>query len=270
MEHTLNFLSLGSGSSGNCYYLYTDTDSLMIDVGVGIRSLKKTFVQYGLSLMKVRNILVTHDHADHIKSVGSLSGDYKLNVYSTQNVHAGIDRNYCVRRKIAAEHKHYVKPGEPFMLGEFKVTAFHVPHDSSDNVGYKVEWNNIVFVLMTDIGHITDEMHHMIAQADYLVIEANHDTEMLANGPYPDHLKRRIVSGTGHLNNRQCAEALVASASKRLKHVWLCHLSEENNHPDLALKTVKQMLSEHNTDTADKINVTVLKRTSATGVFELK
>ena len=269
MEHSLNFLSLGSGSSGNCYYLFSDTDSLMIDVGVGIRTIKKTFVQYGLSLSNVRHILVTHDHADHIKSVGSISGDYKLDVYSSQNVHAGIDRNYCVRRKIAAEHKHYVKVGDPFCVGEFMVTAFPVPHDSTDNVGYKIEWGNIVFAIMTDVGHVTDDIRAVISQADYLVIEANHDEEMLASGIYPDHLKRRITCGTGHLSNRKCAQALIECASSKLKHVWLCHLSEENNHPDLALKTVEQELSAHRDGKEWNFEVTVLKRTSPTGVFVL-
>lgn len=270
MEQILHFLSLGSSSSGNCYYLYSDTDGLLIDIGVGVRGLKKNFAQYGLSLSKVHHLLVTHDHADHIKSVGSLSSDYKLNVYSTQNVHAGIDRNYCVRRKIPAEHKRYIKPGEPFTVGEFKVTAFRVPHDSSDNVGYKIEWGNLVFALMTDVGHVTDEMKAVIREADYLVLEANHDKEMLANGPYPEHLKQRITCGTGHLNNHLCAETLVENASEKLKHVWLCHLSEENNHPDLALKTVTQILTDRGVLAKHPFEITVLKRLSPTGVFDLK
>ena len=269
MEQTLHFLSLGSSSSGNCYYLYSDTDGVMIDVGIGVRSLKKYFIQYGLSLSKVHHLLITHDHADHIKSVGSLSTDYKLDVYTTQNVHAGIDRNYCVRRKIAAEHKRYITPGEPFTIGEFKVTAFRVPHDSTDNVGYKIEWGDLVFALMTDVGHVTDEMKAVISEADYLVLEANHDEEMLANGHYPEHLKRRITCGTGHLNNRLCAETLANTASEKLKHVWLCHLSEENNHPDLALKTVTQTLEESGTFARFPFGVTVLKRLSPTGVFDL-
>lgn len=270
MEQILHFLSLGSSSSGNCYYLYSDTDGLLIDIGVGVRGLKKNFAQYGLSLSKVHHLLVTHDHADHIKSVGSLSSDYKLNVYSTQNVHAGIDRNYCVRRKIPAEHKRYIKPGEPFTIGEFKVTAFRVPHDSSDNVGYKIEWGNLVFALMTDVGHVTDEMKAVIREADYLVLEANHDKEMLANGPYPEHLKQRITCGTGHLNNHLCAETLVENASEKLKHVWLCHLSEENNKPELAWNTVVRALENVGIDTEKDVKIEVLRRKLPTGIFELK
>lgn len=266
----LNFISMGSGSSGNCYYLYTETDGLLIDAGVGIRTLKKHFVQYGLSLASVHNILITHDHADHIKAVGCLSNDYKLNVYSTQNVHAGIDRNYCVKKKIAAEHKRYIKTGEWFEVGEFTVTAWHVPHDSTDNVCYRIEHGGVTFGLMTDVGHMTDELKQLVADSDYLVIEANHDVDMLMRGSYPDYLKRRITCGTGHMNNTVCGQTLVENATPRLKHVWLCHLSEENNHPDLALKTVEEILRSSGIVAGKDFKLDVLKRKSPTGIYELK
>lgn len=265
----LKFLSLGSSSSGNCYLIYTETDAMFIDAGVGVRTLKKYFNQYGLSMSKVHNILITHDHADHIKSVGSLSNDYKLEVYSTQNVHAGIDRNYCVKKKIAAEHKHYIKTGEKFQVGEFTVTAWHVPHDSTDNVCYQVEHEGVVFSIMTDVGHVTDELKQVVASSDYLVIEANHDVEMLMRGNYPEYLKRRITCGTGHMNNSLCGQTILENARPRLKHVWLCHLSEENNHPDLALKTVQDILQKGGMK-VDNGFVEVLRRKTPQGVYELK
>ena len=151
----LKFISFGSGSSGNSYYLYTETDSLLIDVGVGIRTLKKHFHNYGLRFEDVHHILITHDHADHVKSVGSLSTDYHLPVYATRKVHAGIERNYCVRKKIVPNHAHIIEKGVPFVVGEFRVTPFGVPHDSTDNVGYFVEHEGVTFCLITDVGHIT-------------------------------------------------------------------------------------------------------------------
>lgn len=120
----LRFISFGSGSSGNCYYLFTETDSLLIDVGVGIRTLKKHFHNYGLRFEDVHNILITHDHADHVKSVGSLSNDYHLPVYTTRKVHSGIENNYCVRKKINGANVHVVEKGVPFTLGEFRITPF--------------------------------------------------------------------------------------------------------------------------------------------------
>ena len=151
----LRFISFGSGSSGNSYYLYTETDSILIDVGVGIRTLKKHFHNYGLRFEDVHHIFVTHDHADHVKSVGSLSSDYHLPVYTTRKVHVGIERNYCVRKKIAPNLVHIIEKSVPLNVGEFKITPFGVPHDSTDNVGYFVECEGVTFCLITDVGHIT-------------------------------------------------------------------------------------------------------------------
>ena len=116
--------------------LYTDGDGLLIDAGVGIRTLKKHFQDYGLQLQQVKHILVTHDHADHVKSVGKISGDCNLPVYATREVHQGILQNYCVRKKITPINTKLIEKNKPFQLGDFRITAFSVPHDSADNVGY--------------------------------------------------------------------------------------------------------------------------------------
>ena len=265
----LKFISFGSGSSGNCYFLYTENDGLLIDVGVGIRTLKKHFRDYGLSLAQVKHLLITHDHADHIKSVGSISHEYHLPVYATKAVHKGIDRNYCVQRKVADDLRRHVVTGTPMQLGDFKVTAFSVPHDASDNVGYMIEACGVTFCLMTDIGSVTDEMKEYIGKAQYLVIEANHDVEMLMQGPYPQHLKVRIQSETGHLDNTSCGEAIAQNMQEHLRQVWLCHLSEENNHPELARKTVESVLRSYGIVAGKDLQIDVLKRTMPTGIFEL-
>ena len=143
----LRFISFGSGSSGNCYYLYTENDGLMIDAGVGVRALKKYFRDYGLNLSHLHHLLITHDHADHIKCVGSISHDLLLPVYATEQVHQGIDRNYCVTRKVSAADRRLVEPGITMTLGDFTVTPFSVPHDSSDNVGFMVQAEGINFCI---------------------------------------------------------------------------------------------------------------------------
>lgn len=265
----LKFISFGSGSSGNCYYLFTATDGLLIDTGIGIRTLKKYFKEYGLSFSNVHNILITHDHADHVKSVGSLSCEYNLPVYTTEKVHEGIGRNYCVHRKVSPEMKRFVEKGDTFMVGGFTVTTFGVPHDSADNVGYCIECEGVTFCLMTDAGCVTDEMKAFIGKADYLVIEANHDEEMLKGGPYPEHLKDRIMSDSGHLSNKVCGYALAENMSERLKKVWLCHLSEDNNHPELARKTVESILGAHGIITGTDLELEVLKRKVPSGIHEL-
>lgn len=266
----VNFISFGSGSSGNCYFLYTENDGLLIDVGVGIRSLKKHFKDYGLTLPQIHRILITHDHADHIKSVGSISHDLQLPVFTTEAVHHGIDRNYCVTRKINAANRHVLVPGTTEQLGDFTVTPFSVPHDSSDNVGYFIRVEDITFCVITDAGCITEEMEKYINDANYLVIEANHDKEMLMQGPYPEYLKSRILSDTGHLSNDVCAEAIAKNATEKMRHVWLCHLSEENNHPELARKTIESILRSYGIVAGKDFALDILKRTLPTGIFELK
>jgi len=265
----LRFISFGSGSSGNCYFLFTETDGLLIDVGVGIRTLKKHFRDYGLSLSKVHRLLITHDHADHIKSVGSMSYEYKLPVYATKIVHEGIDRNYCVQRKVSEEQRYIMEPGVTVQMGEFSVTPFTVPHDSSDNVGYFIEAGDTAFCIITDAGSVTDEMAGYIGRAKYLVIEANHDVEMLMQGNYPQHLKTRILSKTGHLCNTDCGHAIANHMNEGLRHVWLCHLSEENNHPELARKTVETVLRSYGIVAGKDFELEVLKRTMPTGIFDL-
>ena len=266
----LKFVSFGSGSSGNCYYLATPTDGLIIDIGVGLRTLRKHCKDYGVRLDSVRHVLVTHDHADHIKSVGSLSNEYQLPVYATQRVHKGIDHNYCVVHKIQRSMKKEILPDEPVQLGDFLVTPFAVPHDASENVGFEIVAEGIHFVIITDAGSITDRMKEMIARADYLVIEANHDVEMLKNGPYPGYLKKRILGPKGHLSNDDCGRAIAENMTERLKHVWLCHLSEENNHPELARKTVETILSDHGVIVGKDLELEVLRRQMPTGVYELE
>lgn len=266
----LKFISFGSGSSGNCYCLFTENDGLMIDSGVGIRILKKHFREYGLSLSAIHHILITHDHADHVKSVDSISRDYNLPVYATHKVHVGIEQNYCVRNKIAPERVEIVEKDVSIQVGEFIVTPFEVPHDSSDNVGYKIEHGGITFCLITDAGHLTEEMKQSIGEANYLVIEANHDEEMLASGPYPQHLQTRISGPTGHLSNNDCATALTENATEHLRHVWLCHLSGENNHPELARKTVEHMLRSHGIIAGKDFLLDVLKRKTPSLLYDLE
>ncbi len=266
----LKFISFGSGSSGNCYMLSTANDALLIDIGVGLRGLKKHMYEYGVSLSQIHHVLITHDHADHIKSVGSFSHDYHVPVYATRQVHDGINHNYCVTQKIGPELTHFLEIEQTVQIGEFSVTPFLVPHDSSENVGYFIEAEGTNFCIITDAGVVTETMKSYIQRSRHLVIEANHDTEMVLGGPYPQFLKDRILSGTGHLSNSACAQALVDNMSDFLQHVWLCHLSEENNHPELARKTVESVLRSHGVIPGIDLQLEVLKRTIPTGPYDLE
>ena len=265
----LGFISFGSGSSGNCYLLYTENDALMIDAGRGLRTLKKYFRDYGIPMSRIRHLLITHDHADHVRSVGKVSEELNLPVYASSLVHEGIERNYCVRAKVLPQLVRHIDAGQTFTIGDFTVTPIRVPHDSTDNLGYYITACGVAFCLLTDVGHVTPDMARFISQTDYLVLEANHDVEMLERGPYPPHLKKRITNGTGHLSNIACAEALANYATERLRRVWLCHLSEENNHPELARKSIEQILRSYGIAPGKDFLLDVLKRTVPTGPFTL-
>lgn len=266
----LTFFSLGSGSCGNCYYLATDTDAIVIDCGISHRRFKKLMPEYGMSIGKIGAILITHDHADHIKAAGKLSKEYNLPVYATPLVHEGMDRNWQSSVKVPQTNRHSVVLGEPFEVGSFRITAFPIPHDASENVGYFIEVGSIRFTIMTDVGDATDDVKHYIGESTHLILEANYDEEMLRQGRYPQTLKDRITSGHGHLSNKKTAFALAENMRPGLKQVWLCHLSEENNHPELARKTVETVLHGFGIIAGVDFTLEVLRRKIPTGPFKLE
>lgn len=265
----IKFLSLASGSSGNCYYLSDGNTSILIDGGLGIRTVKKTFKDFDLSLGDVKAIFVTHDHTDHVKAVGYLAGKHNIPVYATHEVHEGIKRNCCVTEKLSERMKRYISKGETVRLDNLEITCFDVPHDSTDNVGYSIKICDKTFTFITDIGHITPTVTRFASISDYLVMEANYDKSMLDTGHYPIHLKKRIAGGNGHLSNKELAEFISCNFPEHLKYLWLCHLSNNNNHPELALKTMEAALKSKNIIIGKDLEVVPLKRTSPTGIFEL-
>lgn len=266
----LKFICLGSGSSGNSYFLFSENYGILIDAGIGIRTLKKHFNTCGLSLKQIKAVLITHDHADHVKAVGSLANEYGIPVYATELVHGGIKRNYCVHPKLKEENIRFLQKGQTLELDHFVITPFDVPHDSADNVGYSVQYGDVNFCLITDAGHVTEQFGGYIAQANYLVLEANHDEDMLMMGPYPAYLKGRISGDYGHLSNKVAAQLLAEHVTDRLRHVWLCHISEENNHSELARKTVDTCLRSAGIVSGRDFELEVLKRRIPSEIYELE
>ena len=262
------FFSLASGSSGNCYYLGTPSFGILIDGGIGVRQIKKILKEHGVEFEKIVAVLITHDHSDHIKSAGILGETHHIPVYATEAVHLGIRRSRYVE-EILIDSQRVIEKEIPFSIRDFTITAFEVPHDSSDNVGYMIVYGDHTFVIVTDVGHITDVIRKYVCMANYLVLEANYDEEMLMSGSYPDFLKERVSSDTGHLSNRKAAEFLADNYSSKLKNVWLCHLSRDNNHPELAYKTVDLRLFQEGIRVGKDLSLTALKRMSPSEVFDL-
>lgn len=270
----LKFMSLSSGSSGNCYYLGNDQYAILIDAGIPVRTIQKVLRENGLSFGKVMAILVTHDHTDHIRSAGSLGEIYHIPVYSTQAVHSGMERNYGMAKKLTSASRRVIEREMPFYIPGtlFRVTAFSVPHDSTDNVGYYIEFgegDNVVrFCLATDVGFVTSDIRRFLSQADHVVIESNHDVDMLLNGPYPAYLKKRVRGEGGHLSNKECAELLHDIYHRGLRHVFLCHLSAENNDPDLAYHSASDALRSEGAKVGEEVTLSVLARTSPSRVYD--
>ena len=254
-------MCLGSGSSGNCYYLESEGNAILIDAGIGIRNIKRIFKEYNLDLGIVKAVFITHDHADHIKAVGHLGEKHGIPIYSTPEVHEGIRRSYCMTEKLTAAHKKFISKGEQITICDFQVTCFEVPHDGSDNVGYCIQIGDKCFSILTDIGHITPIAAKYIQCANYLVLEANYDETMLQMGPYPKYLKERIAGPNGHLSNREMSSFLAEHYPDNLKHLWLCHLSKENNHPELVLKAIEQAFNNKGICIGKDVEVEPLRRT---------
>ncbi len=265
----IRFISLASGSSGNCYYLGTENYGILIDAGIGIRNIKKGLKDIHVSLNNICAVFVTHDHADHIKCVGCLGEKYNIPVYSTHKIHEGINRNHCVTDKLST-CVHYIEKGETLRLQDFSISAFEVPHDGTDNIGYCIEIYGKVFSFLTDLGHITPTAATYICKANYLILEANYDEEMLRMGAYPGYLKKRILSATGHLSNMETANFLAEHFCQTMKYIWLCHLSKDNNHPELALKTVELKLKDKGIIVGKDVEVIALKRNVPSELYEFE
>ncbi|GHT50785.1 MBL fold hydrolase [Bacteroidia bacterium] len=265
----LRFLSLASGSSGNCYYLGTPEYGILFDAGISFRSIKKILKDNGIGLEQILAVFITHDHADHIKSVGDLGERYGLPVYATPEVHQGIDNSHYINEKLHTSRR-IIEKDLPVFIREFKITAFEVPHDATDCVGYFVQYKEQKYVLATDVGHIDETVGAYIRMANHLVVESNYDREMLSQGNYPVFLKERITNGKGHLCNADVAEFLAANFNLHLRNIWLCHLSRDNNHPELAYKTVELAFRKYGLRIGTDVNITALKRNIPSELFVLE
>lgn len=272
----LRFLSLCSGSSGNCYYLGTEQYAILIDSGIGGRSIRKVLKENNLLDIPIRALLITHDHTDHIRGASMVSSMMDCPVYTTKEVHEGMDHNYGLQKKVEPINRRYLTRYESFQLPttQFFVTPFKVLHDSYDNVGYYIEWREgeevVRFCLVTDCGKVTEEVLKYTRQADHLVIESNHDVKMLENGSYPHYLKLRVRGEGGHLSNDECANVLKQVYHQELKHVFLCHLSADNNTPDKAFQTASRAIREKGGIVGiDGVTLVSLPRTDATLVYQL-
>ena len=250
---TLRFMSFGSGSSGNCSYVGTENGGILVDAGVDYASVFEKLAANGVTPRMVKGVCLTHDHSDHIRYAYAISRKYNhIRIYCTNRALNGILKRHNVSRRIKEYHQPIFKE-IPFKLGDLTITAFDVPHDGLDNAGFFIEYGENKFAMATDLGEVSDRARHYMTQADFLMIEANYDLNMLENGPYPEYLKNRIKLRTGHLDNADAARFVGEIYTRKLKNIFLCHLSNDNNTPEKAVTAVKGALEEQGVTVGDAL-----------------
>lgn len=245
------FASLASSSSGNCTFLSTGKENILIDCGISAKRISEALKAFNITLYDIDAVLLTHEHIDHVKGLKRLMSGYGIPVYSSygtfNNLSAVTKDEYFTYS--GPEHFHPVQADMDFYIGNTLVQPFRTYHDTPGPLGYRFEMEAPIFehdascCVLTDCGHYDSYICSHLRNLDALLVESNHDVDMLMNGPYPMFLKRRIYSDSGHSSNAACAALIKNIYTPKLQSVLLAHLSDENNDPGLALSFVQKEVS---------------------------
>lgn len=266
MIYMARFLSISSGSNGNCYYIGNDRTALIIDAGIGFRTIKQRLAVSGVDIMSVEMIFVTHDHVDHIRGLASLAKRLSVPVYATARLHDALSKHKDAGQDIAGSRR-VLRTGCMAEMRGVRCVAFEVPHDAAQTLGYWLDFFGTRFVFMTDLGRVPDYAFEYCRQADYVIIESNFDVDMLVRGSYPQDLKVRILGECGHLSNEDCASAIRRFWHPGLKGIFLCHLSKDNNTPSLAFASTFRALGAMGLSVPGDLQLVCLPRSE---VFSLE
>ncbi|MCP5510114.1 MAG: MBL fold metallo-hydrolase [Chlamydiales bacterium] len=232
------FCPLASGSKGNCLYLGTDKTKILIDAGIGVRRIQQSLEEIGVSLSEIDAVLITHEHADHIRAVDSLSSKYNIPIFANSDTAKGI----CAALSRMPNFKIF-STGETFEFRDLQIHPFSIQHDTLDPVAFTIQTPQFKLGICADLGFVTTLVKSHLQNCDYLYIEANHEPEMVHASARPMIYKQRVLGRQGHLSNAACAELLKAISHEGLKGVFLAHLSSECNNPHLALEIASEALS---------------------------
>ena len=247
--------SLNSGSNGNCYYVGNETEAVLVDAGISCREIERRMKRLGLMMEKVKAVFISHEHSDHIKGLPVLVKKYRLPVYITdatrRNGRLEFELNLV---KLFNAH-------EEINIGNLSITAFPKFHDASDPYSFVISCDQIYVGVFTDIGKPCKNVIQYFKRCHAAFLEANYDEEMLQNGNYPFHLKKRISGGMGHLSNREALQLFLTHRPHFMSHLLLAHLSKNNNSPEL----VQKMFDAH----AGNVQITIASRFCETEVFHI-
>lgn len=250
-----------SSSKGNCSYIGSQERGVLIDAGLGIRSFLSQLALIGVAKEAVRGIFVTHEHSDHVKGLSRIQKELQVPVYASQGtLSCLIQKGYLP----SDAPMKVVDSKAPERIGSFVVSAFPTPHDSVESQAYQIhiQEEQKTVTVCTDLGYITEEIHHRLVQSDLLMLESNYDPYLLQSGCYPYFLKRRIAGSGGHLSNADCAAEISALYDLGVRHFVLGHLSEENNRPELAYANILSALERKGGRLQEDFTLSVAPKTN--------
>ncbi|MFW5981863.1 MAG: MBL fold metallo-hydrolase [Halanaerobiaceae bacterium] len=255
---------LASGSSGNAIYISDEKTSILIDAGLSGVEIERRLKKIDIAAEDLDAILITHEHSDHIKGVGVLSRRYDLPIYANDLTWKGSERKLGKIKPYNCQ----VFKGE-FMIGNLGISPFSISHDAGDPVGYIINCGERKIGHATDMGYVSKEIEENLRGLDFLIIESNHDFEMLMSGSYPWHLKNRIRGEKGHLSNDDTADLLPRIIGSNFPRILLAHLSKDNNMPELAYITARNSLEDKGFVIGEDLELEYTYRHKPTQVFEV-
>jgi phosphoribosyl 1,2-cyclic phosphodiesterase len=229
----MNISVLASGSTGNSTFIESRETSILVDAGISSKCIVSRLSAIGKEISDIDGIFITHEHSDHIKGVQRLSNHFGIPVF--------LNKKTFETSNLALDDPNFFVSGDTVALNGLKITSFSTSHDAADPCGFKVQENGTTIGVMTDFGKATSAIRQVTSASDALVLETNHDIDMLINGNYPEYLKHRILGDNGHFSNADAGLLVRDNASSRLKAVFLAHLSKNNNTEELALETMTQL-----------------------------
>ena len=252
----LNFCSLYSGSTGNSLFIESDHSKILVDAGESAKKIVDALSVYGVNITEIDAILVTHEHSDHIKSIGTLSSKYNIPVYANKETWDAMPDQ---KNKILDEYRKLYIPNSMFEIKDLKISPFQISHDAANPCGFSINTQNKKISIATDLGHVSDDLVYNLEGSNFALLESNYDPNILKCSRYPYLLKQRIAGPNGHLSNSESGNLISILIKSGLSSVMLGHLSKENNFPELAYQTVVEELI-HNKYDENSILINVAKR----------
>lgn len=261
----MKFCPLFSGSSGNSIFVSDNNTNILIDAGMPGKSIDKELKAIDVSPDSIDGIFITHEHSDHIKGVGVFSRKYNVPIYAEELTWRAMEDKIG---KVKEDNIKIIDSNFTDIKG-IVVENFAISHDAACPRGYKILGKNKKCCVATDLGYFSEEVKNAVKDCDIILLESNHDVEMVKFGPYPYPLKQRILSSKGHLSNEDCGKAIVDIFSDSFKTIYLGHLSKTNNYPELAYQTVMNVLRENNIDLAKDVELRMCSRDGHSRLLEL-